>query len=366
MAKLYEYPTLESKKLLFEQTVINSVEEFHSEINSLYEQPNIYRGVSESKFSLYSSSQRHYIENNLNIIYPDYFDFIRSLIINARTWGNEMLVKFFQEAKLEINDIAILSFLQHYGCPTPLIDWSYSLDNSLYFASSWVSSRNTLPNSINDYFSIYIVKDYENSIYNNMYLQGSDDLVKDLEESISGMVEKMTADDKSYKDFEKFKANMYGFIDKSKRERRELDFWVKGTVGIIEDHQDSGWQRFFTNMNFNIINQEGLFIFSNLPNIPLERYIWHYMAQSQNKDEYNEESYFANTNKLLEVWHEPTVLPDMQAMGISKINSIEIHKSLKQYILRYLSERNVTREMIYPDPKEIAAYALNQSMSLSK
>ena len=54
-----------------------------------------------------------------------------------------------------ITDISIFSALQHFGCPTPFLDFSSKWINALYFATDIDTSFG--PNQTNSYISIYVI-----------------------------------------------------------------------------------------------------------------------------------------------------------------------------------------------------------------
>src|SRR5690606_3234961 len=118
----------------------------------------IYRGVKEAKWRLYNSLQRHWITTKKEDDENKYKDFIKELIKCAKEENNSLLSKFLKLNNISPeNDIAVLSFLQHYGCPTPMIDWTYNLNSALYFAFEDVRKyKNT---DIDNYTSIYVMKE---------------------------------------------------------------------------------------------------------------------------------------------------------------------------------------------------------------
>ncbi len=158
MAKLKEYRSLDEKADFFEQENINSKEElddlFEANSPSRLSDKFIFRGVNEAKFKLYNSAQRSWLNLELGSTDAEYRDFIQTIINNGKNWQNRLLEKFFNAFGQPAYDISVLSFLQHYKAPTPLLDWTYSFDNASFFAVE----NYTSPNSdidIENYFSIY-------------------------------------------------------------------------------------------------------------------------------------------------------------------------------------------------------------------
>ena len=117
---------------------------------------NMFRGMGEAKHKLFTSSQRFWIVNNLDQWWSPkkYLEFIKVFLDNARS--KLLFKKVFEYYRLSPNqrDFPILSILQHYGAPTPLMDWSYNLDVALFFATENVFPSYSM-NEIDQYFSVY-------------------------------------------------------------------------------------------------------------------------------------------------------------------------------------------------------------------
>ena len=123
---LVEYQTLSQKSIFFNQFWIETEKEF----NDIFERYQncyniIFRGLNESKYRLYSKMQRKWINEKLIEKFGSYLDLLVALANNARREQNNILPRFLEYFKEgQTNDLAILSYLQHYGCPTPLLDWT--------------------------------------------------------------------------------------------------------------------------------------------------------------------------------------------------------------------------------------------------
>ena len=119
---------------------------------------NFFRGVSEARNKMYNSAQRYWIQNNLmdleSLSQPiPYLEMIQNMVNKAKEIKLLQQVFDYYEITQEQMDIPILSILQHYKAPTPLLDWTYELDIALYFAICDVR-RSERKDVIEDYVSI--------------------------------------------------------------------------------------------------------------------------------------------------------------------------------------------------------------------
>ena len=105
-----------------------------------------------------------------------------------------------------------------------------------------------------------------------------------------------------------------------------MDFFFNNMAYFSDnDNEEENIVRFNLNNNLNIVNQKGVFIFNNNPILSLE--------------EVGMNLYKENN-------------PDKDSYKFSKC--INIHKNLKDDIIKYLKKKGITKNYVYPNPKNIA------------
>jgi hypothetical protein len=239
MSKLSEYSKFADKTTFF----INGDLRVTKNIEGIFEKLEeckatgdfIFRGCSEAKYKIYNSAQRHYITNELFRQVPKkdmpshYNLFISNLIEECKVWNSQTVKNLFNANKVnEENSLAYLSYMQHYGIPSPFLDFTYDPYIALFFAIDNISF-NPSDIEIDNYFSIYYT--YQNAtIFESWKL-----VFKNQIPSLNS-----------------------GVIPYSEVNKNEMHILLPDT----EAYQIIN--------NTNIINQKGLFFYNNDPIKPLE------------------------------------------------------------------------------------------------
>lgn len=116
----------------------------------------VFRGVHEAKYKLYNSFQRMWFEYGFNESDRDPFQFVQDMI-NYCFNDEHVLFKYFKQLGVICNDWLILSFLQHYGGASPLLDFSKNYKVALYFLCKGLKPYYG-KNETGHYASIYYYK----------------------------------------------------------------------------------------------------------------------------------------------------------------------------------------------------------------
>ena len=138
-----------------ENQKIDNKDDFDLLYKSLREssqQRYIFRGMGEAKYKLFTSLQRYYIESRIPSA-MSMQDFIQKEISNI---DKDPLCEYYRRLNVKTSDYLFLSFLQHYGAPTPLLDFSHNINVALYFATEQLNYGQG-SNDIDDYFSLYYI-----------------------------------------------------------------------------------------------------------------------------------------------------------------------------------------------------------------
>lgn len=317
------YPSLADKASNFQHTIIDNKGQLDDLIHRWTTVDNtkkfIFRGTVDAKYKLYNSAQRAWKTYELHSLGKTFQDFIQTEIDKAKSYQRNLLIKFYNAFGHHAYDLSILSFLQHYGAPTPLLDWTYNFDNALFFGIDGL--RHYPSNDIDNYFSVYAIDTRWNE-----FISIASHLESELEQ-IDRILEKYPEVDaeESLKQIGKLQ---YAFFHQLKL--FYLPGYTSGGIFFGINNKPT-FKLVYNQHNLNVINQEGLFVFNSDPDHPLEDYF-------KGPDEYSFDSTF----------------------NIPKIICWDIHKSLDEYVKRHLIEGRpipIDKDFIYPQEEDIAKTA---------
>jgi hypothetical protein len=332
------YQSFVQKRTFFRQRTIDTVEELDELIDRYGSKKNhLFRGVHDAGFMLYSSLQRTWKLKGWFKRAIDYPDFVARLVRNARLYCGGILALYIQENGGDYNnDVSVLSILQHYGCPTPILDWTYNFRVSLFFAAYGASS--SLPRSnreIDRYLSVYYIKEKwfaPNSLRTILEtsLKGNLDLIR------PAVLEKLEQDVNQSTAFaafpaetiERFKKDDDAIIRAALRSYHyagltnhlcQVEFLSRIPASYFSD-RDEDYVPIGLQNSPNVTNQQGVFTWNNSPANPME-----------------------HTVRTMVLEESPDTVQHYYA------KCFNINKGLIPHIFERLTQEGITPDFIYPE-----------------
>lgn len=263
------YESFEEKSEVFKENFkIDNEEEVDSIVSmySSHEKDFLYRGINTATYKLYSSSQVQWmlsdaISKKTNI--EDYYNFIMDSIELTRE--NNRVKQYIKDNGISDNDLFILALMQHYGMPSPVLDFSHSIFGALYFA--WDKCDRTLSDTqtqLSDYISLYVINkkiDWVNCSVQNV--------MRNSAEQLNDMLQKdklFTASMVDTKDVEKeflklpyLKFKDWNFVAVEDNPENPVKISIPALKFDCE----------YQIINDRIISQQGMFIANNTLDKPL-------------------------------------------------------------------------------------------------
>lgn len=323
-----EYGSFVQKSLFFDQIQITTEEQVDELIEKYKNSENyLFRGQSEAKWRLYSTLQRWWIWDDMEKSSENYLDFLKSIISSGVENFKPEIKKILDEIDIDtLNDVSVLGFLQHHGCPTPLLDWTYDFKTSLFFGIDGITTDKS-PREIDNYLSVYFIK--EEHFDNGSMRKLLDESLQTVGEKLKlGLIAKIAKDEKQREEMERhFKER--SFFDKDRiqgsgliNHMTNIEHMSNIPISYFSDKdKDSGIAFSITNSE-NIKKQNGVFTWNSDFAKPLE---------AVGNEQYSE----AKSES------EPDDYRFCECYNISK--------ELVPYIIEKLNESNINKESIYPD-----------------
>lgn len=319
MPRLPEYGELKEKKAFFqvEKDVCrpDQLDALWTEMEQLeLEGRYVFRGVPQARYKMFSSAQRYWLEKDLSARGIGYKDFIKGLIEKTQSWNHGTIERFFFKFGITSDQtLAYLSYMQHFGVPTTLLDFSRKPFTGLFFMADGISHWGS-DKEIDNFASLYMIDT------NNEYFKLVMNMFKvDL-------------------DLKKLPENYAKELRKAPKDNAFESFFSEPVMMVFD--MDPAMGAF---NNTRIVNQKGNFCHSNSPDKPLEEHYAHtiqeYKKELMDTEEGKDIDWNIMPPKLGKCWN--------------------IHKALKPYILKRLrEEENLTNAFVYPDNGQLASAAI--------
>lgn len=332
------YQSFVQKRTFFRQRTIDTVEELDELINRYGAKTNhLFRGVHDAGFMLYSSLQRTWKLKGWFKRPIDYPQFVARLVANARLYCGGILANYIKANGGDYNnDVSVLSILQHYGCPTPILDWTYNFRVALFFAAYGVSSPFPRSNrEIDRYLSVYYIKEKwfaPNGLRTILEtsLKGNIELIR------PAVLEKLEWDLAQNPDFaaipaesiERFRHDDDAIIRAAMSSYHyagltnhlcQVEFLSRIPASYFSD-RDETYVPIGLQNSPNVTNQQGVFTWNNSPANPMEHTV-RTMVLEENPDSVNH--YYAKC--------------------------LNINKQLIPHLFARLTEAGITPDFIYPE-----------------
>jgi len=325
---IFEYESIIQKSYLFDQITIDTEDQFDKIYEKLkLETQILFRGQREARWRLYSTLQRFWIWHKLNSSEKGYKEFLQKLIVVGKEKYQSVIEGIIEENHIDaVNDIAVLGFLQHHETPTPLLDWTYSFQNALFFGTSGVEPNPGMK-EINNYFSVYFIGE-ENFGKGSMRTILDESLKRVGDELKIAFMRKIAKDDADFeKMYEHFKQRSFFDINRIKgsgliKYMTKMENLINIPITYFSDNESDSNLIFSLSNSKNIKNQKGVFTWNSDPYKPLEMY--------------------AN-EKYIDLFIESDP-EDYRFSGCYNIN-----KKLAPYIQKKLESDGIIKEFIYPD-----------------
>lgn len=176
----FNYNSQIDKKIAFAgYKVIDSTEDFDAWYHSIQYQSShskdafVYRGMYEAAYKNHTSVQRELLKRYFQL--GDTRPYVEAQIRELREASCNLIDKYAASLGITCIDLFILSFAQHYGGLSPMMDFTTDLNTALYFMSSKSKTRVDEASDLYDYASIYwsskseftCVEDFLNKIEDN-------------------------------------------------------------------------------------------------------------------------------------------------------------------------------------------------------
>lgn len=267
-----QYTSLEEKQRVFAKRycIITTPSEFknwYEEHKIRKDVKHIFRGIKEASYKNFTSAQRYYFQHDYKNCSPK--ELIAAQINALRLNRQQLLQRYCYSFGIPCSDLFLLSFAQHHGGISPLLDFSRAVNTALFFMTHHVEFPNYGEGTyekehILNYMSMYyILRDSPMTpniceIYGKMIRKYKNEIQINEKTTAQYWQKKINAEGKKLSAYQNLSSQFAGVpivVEESK-----VVFWVDGYefVGKIND------------CNLNLAAQQGCFVYHDEGILPLE------------------------------------------------------------------------------------------------